>query len=333
MSQLVRRLRADRRSTLVFVAHNRNHVRIMVPVVAQLTKRGVACQFVDVEAETWENGATSEIARRGWKSIPLAQLARPLRPTDVLVLAVDWWPHQLMPLIEDCRGSGTRMIGVVEGCRFAQQFRYRKVDKVLAWGNSALAAFERPVEIVGAPMIESCLRANPTFERPPYAVINYKFTFDMQGGRESWILNAIAACKKAELQARISRHPNDRDDTLDLPIEPRGIEELLLGASVLISRPSTTIYQALAAGVPVVHFPGENEDLVEFADPLGAFESTTSADQLPELLGRAIAGRTTARKRSRLFLERHVSINPARSATQRIVDALLTEYASARLRQ
>jgi hypothetical protein len=317
----------------VFVVHNRNHVRIMAPVAAQLAKRAIACEFVDVEAETWDNGATSEIARYGWISIPIARLARPLRSSDILVIAVDWWPNELITLIEECGRSSTRMIGVVEGCRFAQQFRYRKVDKVLAWGNSALAEFDRPVEIVGAPMIESCLRASSTFEYPPYAVINYKFTFDMQKGRESWIHDAMTACKEAALQFRISRHPNDRDDTLDLPLEPRSIEELMVGASALISRPSTTIYQALAAGVPVVHFPVENEELVEFADPLGAFESASVADQLPELLRRAIARRATVRESSRLFLERHVSIDPARPATQRIVDALLSEYASARARQ
>lgn len=326
--QLTRRLRGDRPPRFVFVVHNRNHARIMVPVAAQLAHRAIACEFVDVEAETWDNGATSEIARYGWISTPLAQLARPLRPSDVLVLAVDWWPAQLLALIEECRKNGMRVIGLNEGCRFAQPFRYRQVDKMLAWGPSSLAAFDRPVEIVGAPMIESCLRASPTFESPPYAVINYKFTFDMQKGRESWIRDAIAACKAAALSFRISRHPNDRDDFLDLPLEPRGIEELMLGASALISRPSTTIYQALAAGVPVVHFPAENEELVEFADPFGAFESASVADELPELLRRAIAGRATVRERSRLFLERHVSIDPARPATQRIVDALLAEYAA-----
>ncbi|MBF8253709.1 MAG: hypothetical protein HW373_404, partial [Deltaproteobacteria bacterium] len=51
-----------------------------------------------------------------------------------------------------------------------------------------------------------------------YAVINYKFTFDAQKGREGWIRNAIAACEAAALRFRISRHPNDRDDTLDLPL-------------------------------------------------------------------------------------------------------------------
>lgn len=332
-SHLTRRLRADRPPKFVFVVLNRNHVRILAPVAAQLAQRAVACEFVDVEAETWNNRATSEIARYGWVSTPLSRLARPLRQSDVLVLAVDWWPNELLALIEECRRNSTRMIGVVEGCRFALLYRYRKVDKVLAWGPSALAAFDRPVEIVGAPMIESCLRATSTFEYPPYAVINYKFTFDAQKGRERWIREAIAACEAAALRFRISRHPNDRDDTLDLPLEPRGIEELMLGASALISRPSTTIYQALAAGVPVVHFPAENEELVEFADPFGAFESAGVADELPDLLRRAIAGRDTVRERGRLFLERHVSIDPARPATQRIVDALLAEYAAARARQ
>jgi hypothetical protein len=327
IDQLTRRWRGVSPPKFVFVVHTRNHVRILAPVATQLIQRAIACEFVDVEAETWDNGATSEIARYGLVSIPLARCAQLLKPNDVLVLANDWWPEQVIALVEDCRRKKTRVIGVVEGCRFAQPFRYRKVDKVLVWGASGLVAFDRPAEIVGAPMIESCLRVSPTFDDPAYAVINYKFTFNMQRGRESWIRDAIAACNAAALRFRISRHPNDRGDTLDLPLEPRNIEELMLGASALISRPSTTIYQALAAGVPVVHFPAENEDVVEFADPLGAFESASAADELPELLRRATAQRTTVRERSRLFLERHVSIDLARPATQRIVDALLTEYA------
>jgi hypothetical protein len=97
---------------------------------------------------------------------------------------------------------------------------------------------------------------------------------------------------------------------------------------LLITRPSTTIYQAVAMGVPMVHFPTGGEDIVEFAEPLGAYETAQSGEQLVELVKAALAAPADWRDHSRAFLERHVDVDPAKPSIERIADALLEQTAA-----
>jgi hypothetical protein len=101
----------------------------------------------------------------------------------------------------------------------------------------------------------------------------------------------------------------------------RDFGELLPEALALITRPSTTVYEAIACGIPVVLFPPV-KPLVEFAEPLGAFRLTQTEAALPDDLARAVASRPAYREIGRAFLEANLSIDPERTAAARIADAL-----------
>jgi CDP-glycerol glycerophosphotransferase (TagB/SpsB family) len=94
-------------------------------------------------------------------------------------------------------------------------------------------------------------------------------------------------------------------------------------AAVLISSPSTVVYEAMAAGKPVVLFPVAGEPLLEFAEPKGAFEIARDPADLPDLLRAALAGKDGCRDRCRGFLDFHVSIDPKVASTERTVQALI----------
>ena len=94
-------------------------------------------------------------------------------------------------------------------------------------------------------------------------------------------------------------------------------------ATVLISQPSTAVFEAMAAGKPVVLFPAGNEALMEFSDPKGAFEIARDPAELSTMLRTALAGKDSYRDTCRLFFEFHVNIDPQVSATERIVQTLI----------
>jgi hypothetical protein len=70
-------------------------------------------------------------------------------------------------------------------------------------------------------------------------------------------------------------------------------------------------------------FPTGGEWLGEFADSANAFNIAASASLLPDLIRQALVDPLGARARSQAFLDRHVSIDPRQSATERIARALL----------
>jgi hypothetical protein len=83
------------------------------------------------------------------------------------------------------------------------------------------------------------------------------------------------------------------------------------------------VHEAMATGKPVVVFPAAHEQLMEFADPKGAFEIAREAAELPALLRAALAGKDGYRERCRRFLDHHVSIDPQLDAVERIAQALI----------
>jgi hypothetical protein len=306
-----------------FLVNGPNQVRVLASAASALAKRGVAedhIEFVQVD----QDGLTVRaLTDAGLAARPLEGLTPRVAPRDVVVLANDWVPAPLLEAIAHMRQAGAHLIGVVEGCRYALPGQYDRVDQILAWGPSAVRSFKKRVHVVGSPMIERTYRRRPSFDAPAFALINYKFTHHRQAGREGWIRSVIAACDAVGVPYRISRHPADRLGGQDLPIEPGDIENVIMRASVLISRPSTAIYQAIAAGVPVVHFPTDYEELEEFAEPLGAYETAHSADELPQLIAQSLAARDRYHVQRGRFLERHVSMIPGRPAGDRMARVLL----------
>lgn len=303
-----------------FIAHNRNHVRLFADAAAILSDEGHRCGFVTLEEVHLGEGASAEIAARRLASATWTAAEPSFAPGDVLVVGNDWAPKPLRALLDRRRERAIFAVGYIDGCRITDPVKYRRVDHVLGWGPSSLDLFPVPVTVVGHPLIEPWARAPPHFAEPPFAIVNYKFTYGWKAGREEWMSAVLGACRQAEIGVRISRHPSDPDDPLRLPNDP--MHDLLREGSVLVTRPSTTIYEAMAAGKPVVFF-AHDEDLGEFAEPMGAFEAApTPANELPRLIRQALDGRLTYRTRSRAFLERHVSIDPRQPAPLRIARAL-----------
>lgn len=317
--RVVRRVRP----TYYFIAHNRNHVRIMCPAAVRLRREGMPVQFVDLEAVYQTEGARDELTQLGWQSIPLDESLRRITPADSVIVANDWGPAILTQALVSLRDKGVTLWGQIEGCRFAEPHRYQLVDRILGWGPSCQTHFSQPVDVVGSPAIEAAWQTQPKFEAPPVAVINYKFTYGLTAGREAWIAAVLSACQKVGLRCLISRHPADRQVVADLPLADEEFRDLIPRAALLITRPSTVVYESLAAGKPVVLFPTGGEWLGEFAESEGAFTVAPSAEALPDLIRQALANPLGTRDRSQAFMERHISIDPRHCATERICGALL----------
>jgi hypothetical protein len=83
------------------------------------------------------------------------------------------------------------------------------------------------------------------------------------------------------------------------------------------------VYEAMAAGKPIVLFPVADEPLIEFSDTRGAFEIARESAELPSLLRAALADQDHYRDRCHAFLDFHVSIDPHVAAVERIAWALI----------
>jgi hypothetical protein len=304
-----------------FCVLNRNHLRMFAGAVTRLQQEGFDCSYVDLDDEFNLKTARPALAAKGLGSIPFAAAQPQFAAGDIVVVGNDWVPDSLVALIKGRRERRLVVVGCIDGCRFAKEGNYRNVDHVLGWGASCLRHYPRTGIAVGSPEIESMWQDRPRFAEPSFAAVNYKFTFERQGAREVWTNIVRKACAEVGVEARFTRHPADLGaDPLNLKSEE--LSDLLADCSLLISRPSTAIYQAQAAGKPVVFLPTDNEQVVEFGEPMGAYGRPTNYGELVQMIRQALAERSSYRERCRAFFEHHVSIDPDRPATERMAAAL-----------
>lgn len=359
----------------LFFVHNRNHVRLFTPVAERLRALGWTVTFVDLEAWHVHEGAVPELRRLGFSSISIEELARSPPSRGVFVLGNDWAPAAFTKFLNRPGRNSIKLVGIVDGCRFALPDRYTKVDYVLGWGPSSRICFKQAVIVTGSPIIEAASARQVCYCDPPLVAVNYKFTYDNSGrGARYWSASVKRACEKARLPFVFSAHPSnmiaepvamkhvDRvinwgaslisacervglparswtsaamrgfpsalglrrspQNALSPPIE--NIDMLLDRASVLVTRPSTVAYEAMARGTPVVLFPMPNEPLVEFAEPMGAFGVTCDASALPALMSSALLSRNGYKAQCRRFLDSHVEIGTPGTAIARTASALAT---------
>jgi hypothetical protein len=299
---------------LYFVAHNLNHVQVFEEAAGLLRGRGLAISFATVKDVP---GVQRAIDALGYPRMEIGDLARCATSRDVVCFGNDWGPRLVRRALARLKRKRVPVVGVIEGARFSLPSRYSRVDAVLYWGPSGSKLLQRPGRIVGSPIIERASRLQRRVPEHPHVLINYKDAPAFEWGRA-----AIAAAEAIDPAYVFSAHPASKGIPQDVRVSHEPFQKLLSAASLLITRSSTVIYEALAAGVSVLYFPLPDDKRVEFGDPRGAFQTAENAADLLRLARAHAADPRFDHSTASAFLDWHVSIDPLRPAAERLAEAL-----------
>jgi hypothetical protein len=314
---------ADGRPRFFFVVHNKNHMTLFGTFAPLLEAEGAAVHFATLGGHRHEGQALAAIAAAGRPAIDVGEMAQLATPQDVVVLGNDWGPRRLLRILERLRGRGVPRVGVVEGARFGLPRLYKHVDELLCWGPSGLEIGARGAQIVGSPMIEKAAALpRKRFDRPR-VLVNYKFSGTAEDEGFVWGAAAIAAARAIDPDFVLTTHPSSRGVPPGVRVSHAPFAPMLQESTLVITKASTVIYEALAAGVAVLYFPAEGEVRAEFGDSMGAFDTGGTSAALLEAARRYAANPIFPAAAARAFLARHVSVDPDRSAAQRIAAALI----------
>jgi len=244
--------------------------------------------------------------------------AQPLiRDAGALVVMNDWGVPK--GLVLEARRLGVPSIAWVEGVQdFADvdtgrdRFPYRTADHVLCLGPYDHGLLDgTPRTIVGSQRLQELWerRVSPMPE-VPRAIANANFSYGVQTEhRRHWIGTVLKAADAAEIDLVVSRHPADNGFTGRRREVRQDVQELLLGSSVLVSRFSTLIYEALLMGVGAIYHNPHGEAVPTFSKPSGAYVATEDTESLVEALRAPAAERSEVRRRAEPFLRAHLRLD------------------------
>jgi hypothetical protein len=318
--------------SVILIAEAVYHVDELGPLHDVLVDRGVKARFMASGRQL--DTTTSALGRYVDEILPYDP---DLATRGAALVTLNDWGYSYQA-VELCNAAGVPTFAKVEGVQDfedvdtgRQRNAYRTAAVILGQGqNDCDALPNRHVRIVGSTRLERIWQAAPASPGEG-AVINLNFTYSvLTDQRRAWLKSVEEAVQRAGIAAVVSRHPAERRVPSALPVTSKPFRFEINRAGVLVSRFSTTPFEAMARGVPFVYHNPHGERVPTFDQPRGAFLVTRSADELAEALVMSMDWRTEYRERAEKFFRRQIDIDDSRPAEVRAADVIIEEIARAR---
>lgn len=209
----------------------------------------------------------------------------------IMIFGNDWSLEELL-ILTQAKLKKIFTVCVQEGSLFYPDStkRLSNADCLFALGEKTREYFPHPYTIItGNPKFDQYERMPLPFDTK--VMINLNFTYGVEErNRDAWLADVVSTLEKAGLNHFISAHPRQRVDDINVnsPIirsNAYTTNSQLEQSTFLISRFSTLIYEAIAAGRKVIYYNPHDEPFVLFH---GGYDDLIYEAKSPEELEKAI---------------------------------------------
>ena len=296
------------RGAVIFVALADYHVRTFAPIIRALIQKGIPAVLLNLT----ENAAlpvqrplrAHEMAL--YADIPMCSIYSRTSPEQLLVTTALAYVFPVESgiarnMIQHLQCLRVPALTYYEGIHdddnvhetyLERPLPYRISDHLFLPGEYYKSIYAKvPHTVTGLPNMRTLYREKCIFPSKPNVLINCNFSYGvLLENREDFLATAIAACEDTGLEYRITQHIADKADLSGLPVSRQTVYDDLRQCSVLISRFSTCILEALALGKPAIYHNPHGEKFPKFqTDPMGAFPITRNREDLAAALRKTIA--------------------------------------------
>jgi CDP-Glycerol:Poly(glycerophosphate) glycerophosphotransferase len=306
---------------VLFCPSNDTHVKMFAPIAGHLE----SSRFLLFDRHPGENsramaqqlGLTFEEGN--------AHSLGSINPS-VIVFGNDWYPDAWR-LIAQAHRLGIPTVCLQEGCLdFQRQRRMQWSDISFVQGPIVPDHFPQKLFFVtGNPRFDE-LRPAPAPQNP-MAMINSNFTYGVfENTRDNWVRGAADSCRMAGIPCFVSQHPRDKGNFPDLEVRGSGaglVHDQLRESTVVVTRFSTLIYEALLLGRQAIYYNPHGEDMRLFnEDRTGGIFVARNEDELVVALQETQKnGGEPGREARDRFIRLHCRAQDGQSA-KRVAEAL-----------
>ncbi len=314
-----------RQRTILFTPSNDTHANWMLPIAAGFGNAGDETRSQFMIFPKRQEHAPETLDSHAITYYHYAPgLLRTIAPT-VIVLGNDWGPDK-STLISEARLLKIPTICIQEG-----PLLFDPLQKQL--GHADFALLQGPVMKKYVENPQAIIVGNPKYDRhrtaniptKPRVMINCNFTYGVyEDQREAWVEAAVSACQELGLDFFVSQHPRDKGVLPEAyPVvrsNAASIPGQLQETTILVTRFSTLVYEALILGRQVVYFDPMNEPypVIKENNNGAVFYAQNSSD-LKSCLQAASAPPAEHARLVEQFLEDHCSDG---GAVQKCIQAI-----------
>lgn len=297
--------RNGKAGTVLFCPSNDTHSHMFHPISKHIEDH----RFLLADVRPGEN---AEATLEGLGIKPIiggVEMLDQIRPA-VIIVGNDW-NATMKKLIAAARKRRIPTVCLQEGCLdFDTQRRMAWSDFPFIQGPIMPLYLDRPAYLpTGNPRFDA-ITPHPLPPRP-VVMINCNFTYNVhEDQRESWVRAVARACQNLGIEFFVSQHPRDTGVFPDLPVRRSGagvVHQHLADSSILVTRFSTLVYEALCMGRQCLYYNPFGEQMRLFnEDSTGGVLKVFSEPGLTAALEQAVGYEDEARRAAvARFLDLH----------------------------
>lgn len=284
----------QRKYDFVFIPHSAYHVWTISLIEPELSKIGLRFITIDISPEWRDGGVRSAAKELDVALLSLSEFVLGQFCPRAIVVFNDWDPVT-RPILVAAKVSGIKTIAIVEGIQDYDDVdvhwtrnAYKTADVVLLPGNFDKKYFEgltTDTTVTGIPRIHNLRKRERRVWKKnvkPKVLINSNFSYGvLEGHRDSWLTDCVAAAVDLGMQPVISRHPADKGSLFQEFVTNSSFYDALEDCDVSIQRFASGILEALARDVGVIYYNPHGELVDKFQlDPMNSYELSSSPDDL-----------------------------------------------------
>lgn len=321
----------------VFIPHKDYHVYIIKSIYNHLNKLGIRIIVADCTAMYKDEGVQRALHETSLPSISLPLVTFGDFSTQGVIVFNDWDTTVTRPAIKSAQRAGILDIAIVEGIQDYNdadtgrlRYPYKTAKNVILpcpFDKKYFNPDETHLYVSGMPRIAdlNLLSKNVSFKKNAPIVINVNFTYGvLEEKRDQWIKEAVEVCNELKIDYVISRHPADFGNLWKYNISKKNMYDTILEGSILISRFSTSIIEAIAMNRPVIYFNPHNEQVDKFKNPNGAYFIAVSKEELKSAIIDTFNNINEISKKWPDFLKEHAGFDASfpLNASKKMAEAL-----------
>jgi len=326
---------------IIFLPHKDYQVWTMGLITRALKAEGITACMMDLTDYYKDEGAREAIKQ--FEDIDFKDLSVLLEHQvsyDALICMNDWDQKVTRPLILEAQKDGKKTIGIIEGINDFhdsdipwQRHAYQTVEYLLMTGEHDRAFFPSKTDksyVIGVPRLQELMQETPHFPKKPLAVINLNFSYGiLEDQRDAWLTSVLEGCSIANIDYVITQHPADHADLSDYHVSTKNMYDTIREGTIIISRFGSIILEALAMGKPAIYHNPHQEKVVKFQDPMGAYSTSQTVQELAEAIRFELGLSVDYRERANTFLNHHCNINQTQSSATlaaKVITTILKEH-------
>ena len=308
------RKRQNKTYDFAFFLHVAYHVRNVIPVFKNLSLnyRGI---FVDISVQYREGHVDETCKEYNLPVIPFNEyvLSNSLATCNITMCD---WDAVVQPYFKYLIKQNIQTVSLVEGVQDyfdadtgRKRNAYGLSENVILPGEFDLRYFRnssQKVFIGGLPRLTSLFPKRKKKFQGMAALINLNFTYNvLTECRDEWLDSVLNACEQASFPSFISKHHAERELDSSYNVIDQPLYKLFDQCNVIISRFSTVILEAIAAGIEAIYYNPHGEKVDKFQVDIVGFYSASNEEELSKILGDIKTGSTQPPRAHKQFLKLH----------------------------